>query len=382
MKKISILGSTGSIGKNALQVIDQLKDKYEVLVLTANKNHQLLIEQIKKYKPKYAVVGTEEGYRELKKEFGNKVELFCGTEGLKEIGKLDETDILLTAVMGSVGLEATVEAIKKGKRIALANKETMVAAGGLINKLLQKSKSEIIPVDSEHSAIFQALKSGNEKEIEKLIITASGGPFRKMNQKELENVTLEQALKHPNWSMGSKITIDSATMVNKGLEVIEAHYLFNMNYDKIDVVVHPESIVHSLVEFRDKSIIAQMGNPDMKLPIQYAFTYPERLENNLTKSLDFREISKLTFEMPKKKLFKGLEFAYDSGKIGKSMPIVFNAANEIAVEKFLNREIKFLDIYKIIEKTMNNHKLVAIDNINAVLEVDRETREIARRILK
>jgi len=341
-----------------------------------------LIEQIKKYKPKYAVVGTEEGYRELKKEFGNKVELFCGTEGLKEIGKLDETDILLTAVMGSVGLEATVEAIKKGKRIALANKETMVAAGGLINKLLQKSKSEIIPVDSEHSAIFQALKSGNEKEIEKLIITASGGPFRKMNQKELENVTLEQALKHPNWSMGSKITIDSATMVNKGLEVIEAHYLFNMNYDKIDVVVHPESIVHSLVEFRDKSIIAQMGNPDMKLPIQYAFTYPERLENNLTKSLDFREISKLTFEMPKKKLFKGLEFAYDSGKIGKSMPIVFNAANEIAVEKFLNREIKFLDIYKIIEKTMNNHKLVAIDNINAVLEVDRETREIARRILK
>lgn len=382
MKKISILGSTGSIGKNALQVIDKLKDRYEILVLTANKNYQLLIEQIKKYKPKYAVIGTEEGYRELKKEFGNRIEIFCGTEGLKEIGKLDETDILLTAVMGSVGLEATVEAIKKGKRIALANKETMVAAGGLINKLLQKSESEIIPVDSEHSAIFQALKCGSKKEIEKLIITASGGPFRRMNQEELENVTLEQALKHPNWSMGSKITIDSATMVNKGLEVIEAHYLFNMDYDKIDVVVHPESIIHSLVEFQDKSIIAQMGNPDMKLPIQYAFTYPERLENNLTKPLDFREISKLTFEMPKKKLFRGLEFAYEAGKIGGSMPIVFNAANEIAVEKFLNKEIKFLDIYKMIEKTMNNHKLVAVDNINAILEVDRETREIARRILK
>ncbi len=382
MKKVSILGSTGSIGKNALQVIDQLEDQLEVLVLTANKNYKLLIEQIKKYNPKYAVIGTEEGYKAIKKEFGNKIKLFCGTEGLKEIGKLDETDILLTAVMGSVGLEATIEAIKKGKRIALANKETMVAAGGVINKLLQKSKSEIIPVDSEHSAIFQALKSGRKKEVEKLIITASGGPFRNMKRSELENVTLEQALKHPNWSMGAKITIDSATMVNKGLEVIEAHYLFDMDYDKIDVVVHPESIIHSMVEFRDKSIIAQMGNPDMKLPIQYAFSYPERLENKLTKSLDFREVSKLTFEIPKKKLFKGLEYAYEAGKTGQSMPIVLNAANEIAVEKFMNREIKFLDIYEIIEKTMNKHNLVNVDNVAEILEVDKETREIARRILK
>ncbi|MGM0507918.1 MAG: 1-deoxy-D-xylulose-5-phosphate reductoisomerase [Fusobacteriota bacterium] len=375
MKRISILGSTGSIGQNGLKVIDNLED-CEVLALTANNNYKLLIKQIKKYNPRYICIGSDEGYRVLKDKFKN-LKIYKGEKGLKKIGQLNETDILLTAVSGAVGLEATIEAIKREKRIALANKETMVAAGPLIKKLLKEYDAEIIPVDSEHSAIYQSLKSGKISEVERLIVTASGGPFRGMSTGDLKKVTLEDALKHPNWSMGSKITIDSASMVNKGLEVIEAHYLFGIDYDDIDVVVHPESIIHSLVEFKDRSTITQMGVPDMKVPIQYAFTYPNREKNSQTESLNLGKIAKLTFEEPELSVFKGLKYAYEAGKIGKSMPIVFNAANEVAVNKFLNKEIKFLNIYEIIRKTMDKHKLSEINSVKDIQRVDKWTRQLA-----
>ncbi|TDT70647.1 1-deoxy-D-xylulose 5-phosphate reductoisomerase [Hypnocyclicus thermotrophus] len=378
MKNISILGSTGSIGTNALEIIRELKNEFNVIALTANSNYKFLAKQIKEFKPKYVAIGTEEGYKFLKNEFNN-IEIFYGKEGLKEIGKLNETDIILTAVSGAIGLEATIEAIKKEKRIALANKETMVAGGDYINSLLKKYKAEIIPVDSEHSALFQSLLAGKDKEVKNLVLTGSGGTFRGKTIEFLKNVELEDALKHPNWSMGKKITIDSSTLINKGLEVIEAHQLFNIDYDKIKVVIHPQSIIHSMVEFVDNSIVAQMGVPDMKIPIQYAFSYPERLENKIIDRLDFMKYSNLTFEEVDNKVFRGIELAFFAGKIGKSMPIVFNAANEMAVELFLNNKIKFLDIYKIIENEMNNHKTINIDNLNVILEVDREIRDKIRR---
>lgn len=373
-KKVSILGSTGSIGKNGLDVVSQFEDKFEIVALSANNNFKMLIEQAKRFKPKYVCVGTEEGYKEAKKELVD-IEIFMGEEGLREIGRLKEHDILLTAVMGAIGIEATIEAIKNDKIIALANKETMVEAGGLINELLTKHRAKIIPVDSEHSAIYQSMKSGTGNEINKIILTASGGPFRKYTKEKLQNVTLQEALKHPNWKMGNKITIDSATLVNKGLEVIEAHYLFNIDYDKIDVVVHPESIIHSMVEYKDTSVIAQMGLPDMRLPIQYAFTYPDRFENKKLESLDLIKVSKMTFEKPDREVFRGLDFAFESGKLGESMPVVLNAANEEAVDLFLNSKIGFLDIYKIIEKCMSEHSLTKIDSIEKIKSVDRFVRE-------
>ncbi len=379
MKKISILGSTGSIGKSALEVVDGISQRFEIVALTANENYKELSNQIKKYKPKYVSIGTEEGYRELKKEYPD-LNIFQGEEGLKTIGSLDEHDILLTAVSGAVGIEATIEAIKKGKRIALANKETMVSAGEIINKKTDKYKAEIIPVDSEHSALFQALKSGKSNEVKRLILTASGGPFRRYKEQDLKEVTLEEALKHPRWKMGRKITVDSATLVNKGLEVIEAHYLFKMNYEKIDVVVHPESIVHSFVEFCDNSLIAQMGTPDMKLPIQYAFFYPDRVENPKLSQLDLFDNQKLTFERPDMEVFKGLKLAYEAGKVGKNMPLTFNAANETAVELFLAKKIGFLDIYRIIEETMSKTDLIEINSVDDIKAADREAREKARRV--
>ena len=368
---ISILGATGSIGKNALSIIRENREKFNITALSADKNWQALAENIREFKPKYVSVGTQEGYDNIKREFPD-IEIFMGCEGLKNIGQLDETDILLTAVSGSIGLPATVEAIKKEKRIALANKETMVAGGYLIRDLLKKYKSEIIPVDSEHSAVFQSLKAGSHNEIERIILTASGGPFRGADKKFLENVTLEQALKHPNWSMGAKITIDSSTLVNKGLEVIEAHHLFLVDYDKIDVIIHPQSIIHSMVEFRDKSVIAQMGEPDMKTPILYAFTYPERVENNLLGNFDFLKFSNITFEKADFEVFKGLKLAYDAGKHGESYPIVYNAANEAAVDLFMNRKINYTDIYKIIEDELNTHKSVKSLDLDVIMDVDRE----------
>lgn len=382
MKKVSILGSTGSIGKNGLAIVDSFPEQFEVTALSANENYKELAQQIKKYKPKYVSIGSMEGYKELKKEFGDKLEIGYGEEGLTALGAVDESDIVLTAVSGAVGIGATIEAVKKGKRIALANKETMVVAGDIINKMVEQYGAEIIPVDSEHSALFQSLKGGNIKELKKLILTASGGPFRNRSYEELQNVSIEQALAHPNWSMGKKITIDSATLVNKGLEVIEAHYLFKTDYDKIDVVVHPESIIHSMVEFCDNSVIAQMGVPDMKLPIMYAFSYPERLESSCANTLDLISYGKLTFEKPKKEIFRGLQLAYDAGKAGAGMSAAYNGANEVAVELFLNGKIKFLKIYEIIEKCMENHIPVKEMTLENILNADRAARECARRMVK
>ena len=375
MKNITILGSTGSIGTNALEVIRQKKDEFNVVALSGHTNYKLVMEQIKEFNPKYVSIGTEEGFEAIKKEFP-EVNLFFGREGLKKLGELEETDIILTAVSGVIGIEATVEAIKKGKRIALANKETMVAGGAYINRLLKEyPEAEIIPVDSEHSALFQSLSAGRREDVKNLIITASGGSFRGKKRDELEEITVSEALKHPKWSMGKKITIDSSTLVNKGLEVIEAHELFGIDYDKIKVAVHPQSIVHSLVEYKDNAMVAQLGATDMKLPIQLAFTYPEREESTALEKLDLMKAGNLTFEEPDMETFKGLPLAYRAGKTGGTMPVVFNAANEVAVELFMKEKIKFLEIYDVIEKAMDNHVPVEIKNLEIILKVDEETRK-------
>ncbi|WP_291256499.1 1-deoxy-D-xylulose-5-phosphate reductoisomerase [Fusobacterium sp.] len=375
MKKIIILGSTGSIGTNALEVVRKSQDKFQVVGISGHRNYKLLIEQIEEFKPKYVSIGTDEGYEKIREKFP-EIEVYLKDEGLKELASKDDYDILLTAVSGAIGIEATVEGIKRGKRIALANKETMVAAGPYINRLLKENpKAEIVPVDSEHSAIFQSMLGGAKKEVRKIIITASGGTFRGKTEEELRDVSVEQALKHPNWSMGKKITIDSSTLVNKGLEVIEAHELFGVDYDDIEVLVHPQSIIHSMVEFKDRAVIAQLGAPDMKLPIQYAFTYPCREESLAMEPLDFMKVSTLTFEKPDHKTFKGIQLAFKAGKIGKTMPAVLNAANEVAVELFLKGKIKFLTIYEIIEKAMERHTPLEIDGVELIKTVDRETRE-------
>ena len=378
MKNITILGSTGSIGTNALEVIRNKREEFNVIAMSGHGNYKLLLEQIEEFNPKYVSIGTEEGYKIIKERYSN-LEVYIGNEGLKKLGQLDETDIILTAVSGAVGIEATIEAIKKEKRIALANKETMVAAGDLINNMLKEYKAEIIPVDSEHSAIYQSLLGGKREEVKKIIITASGGTFRGKTLEELREVSVEQALKHPNWSMGRKITIDSSTLCNKGLEVIEAHQLFGVDYDEIEVLVHPQSIIHSMVEFNDMSIIAQLGVPDMKVPIQYAFTYPNRVENSCLESLDFRKLSNLTFDEVDNKVFKGVELAYKAGRIGRSMPAVYNAANEVAVDKFINKEIKFLEIYEIIEKTMDAHEVHDVLTLEEVIKADKWARKEAGR---
>ncbi len=375
MKNITILGSTGSIGTNALEVIRQKRDEFNVVALSGHTNYKLVMEQIKEFNPKYVSIGTEEGFEAIKKEFP-EVNLFFGREGLKKLGELEETDIILTAVSGVIGIEATVEAIKKGKRIALANKETMVAGGAYINRLLKEyPEAEIIPVDSEHSALFQSLSAGRREDVKNLIITASGGSFRGKKRDELEEITVSEALKHPKWSMGKKITIDSSTLVNKGLEVIEAHELFGIDYDRIKVAVHPQSIVHSLVEYKDNAMVAQLGATDMKLPIQLAFTYPEREESTALEKLDLMKAGNLTFEEPDMETFKGLPLAYRAGKTGGTMPVVFNAANEVAVELFMKEKIKFLEIYDVIEKAMDNHMPVEIENLEIILKVDEETRK-------
>ena len=375
MKNITILGSTGSIGTNALEVIRQKRDEFNVVAISGHTNYKLIIEQIKEFNPKYVSIGTEEGYKVIKEKFP-EINLFLGREGLKKLGELDETDIILTAVSGVIGIEATVEAIKKEKRIALANKETMVAGGTYIRRLLQEyKKAEIIPVDSEHSALFQSLLAGEKKDVKNLIITASGGTFRGKKREELKNITVQDALKHPKWSMGKKITIDSSTLVNKGLEVIEAHELFGIDYDKIKVAVHPQSIVHSLVEYNDNAMIAQLGATDMKLPIQLAFTYPEREESKAIDILDLMKVGNLTFEEPDTETFKGLPLAYRAGKIGGTMTTVFNAANEIAVELFMKEKINFLDIYDVIENAMNNHTPKEIKDLETILKVDQDTRK-------
>ena len=382
MKKISILGSTGSIGTNALELIRNNREQYQVVGISGNKNIELLKKQIEEFKPTFIYVGTEQDALNLKKEYSFLKEVYFGENGLAELSKNSDYDIILTAVSGAIGIDATVEAIKREKRIALANKETMVSAGTYINKLLKEyPKAEIVPVDSEHSALFQSLQGFKKEDVKKLIITASGGTFRGKNLTYLENVTVEQALKHPNWSMGKKITIDSSTLVNKGLEVIEAHELFNIDYDNIEVIVHPQSIIHSMVEYVDGSIIAQMGVANMKTPILYAFTYPEKEFNSSINFLDLIKTSNLTFEEPNRKIFKGIDLAYRAGEIGCTMTTVFNASNEVAVELFMKKKIKFLDIYRIIEEVMNSHQILSLNTDNAlniIKEVDRETRKKVR----
>ncbi|QQB74963.1 1-deoxy-D-xylulose-5-phosphate reductoisomerase [Fusobacterium canifelinum] len=382
MKKILILGSTGSIGTNALELIRNNREQYQVVGISGNKNIELLKKQIEEFKPTFIYVGSEQDAINLKKEYSFIKEVYFGENGLAELSKNSDYDIILTAVSGAIGIDATVEAIKREKRIALANKETMVSAGIYINKLLKEyPKVEIVPVDSEHSALFQSLQGFKKEDVKKLIITASGGTFRGKDLTYLENVTVEQALKHPNWSMGKKITIDSSTLVNKGLEVIEAHELFNIDYDDIEVVVHPQSIIHSMVEYVDGSIIAQMGVANMKTPILYAFTYPEKEFNSSINFLDLIKTNNLTFEEADRKTFKGIDLAYRAGKIGGTMSTVFNASNEVAVELFMKKKIKFLDIYKIIEETMSNHQVMNLNTNNAlniIKEVDRETRKKVR----
>ena len=382
MKKILILGSTGSIGTNALELIRNNRKQYQVVGISGNRNIELLKKQIEEFKPTSIYVGSEQDAIYLKKEYFFLKEVYFGENGLAELSKNSDYDIILTAVSGAIGIDATVEAIKRGKRIALANKETMVSAGVYINKLLKEyPKAEIVPVDSEHSALFQSLQGFKKENVKKLIITASGGTFRGKDLAYLENVTVEQALKHPNWSMGKKITIDSSTLVNKGLEVIEAHELFNVDYDDIEVVIHPQSIIHSMVEYVDGSIIAQMGVANMKTPILYAFTYPEKEFNSSINFLDLIKTSNLTFEEPNRKIFKGIDLAYRAGKIGSTMTTVFNASNEVAVELFMKKKIKFLDIYRIIEEAMNSHQILSLNTDNAlniIKEVDKETRKKVR----
>ena len=382
MKKILILGSTGSIGTNALELIRNNREHYQVIGISGNKNIELLKKQIEEFKPTSIYVGSEQDALNLKKEYPFLKEIYFGENGLAELSKNSDYDIILTAVSGAIGIDSTVESIKREKRIALANKETMVSAGTYINKLLKEyPKAEIVPVDSEHSALFQSLQGFKKENVKKLIITASGGTFRGKDLAYLENVTVEQALKHPNWSMGKKITIDSSTLVNKGLEVIEAHELFNVDYDNIEVIVHPQSIVHSMVEYVDGSIIAQMGVANMKTPILYAFTYPEKEFNSSINFLDLIKTSNLTFEEADRKTFKGIDLAYRAGEIGGTMPTVFNASNEVAVELFMKKKIKFLDIYRIIKEAMNSHQVLSLNTdkaLNIIKEVDKETRKKVR----
>ncbi|MBC6003719.1 MAG: 1-deoxy-D-xylulose-5-phosphate reductoisomerase [Paeniclostridium sp.] len=383
MKKISILGSTGSIGTQTLDVVRKNRDKFEVVAISANSSINLLLEQIKEFKPRYVAVYNENSAKELKEMIPSdiKIEVLSGMEGLITISSLDEIDVLLTAIVGMIGLVPTLEAIKKGKTIALANKETLVTAGQLVMEEAKKRNVAILPVDSEHSAIFQCLNGESKKEIESIILTASGGPFRGKSKNDLINVTKNEALKHPNWSMGRKISIDSSTLMNKGLEVIEAKWLFDVNSDKIDVVVHPQSIIHSMVQFVDSSIIAQMGCPDMKLPIQYALTYPERILNDFER-LDFSKLSSLTFEKPDLNTFPCLKLAYDSLNMGGTYSAVLNAANEVLVNEFLEDKIKFYDIPYYIEKTLDAHKSIEKPTLEEILYTDNWSREFVKKCIK
>lgn len=374
IKKISILGSTGSIGKQTLEVVEE-QSEIEVLALTANRNIDLLEEQIHKFAPEMVAVMDTSKALELKARLSKqsvKTEVLSGMEGLCAAAILEGVDVVVTAVVGMIGLEPTVQAIKAGKDIALANKETLVTAGALITDLVQQYGVKLLPVDSEHSALFQCMNGEKQSDIESIVITASGGPFRGYSIDELKQVTLSQALKHPNWSMGAKITIDSSTLVNKGLEVIEAKWLFDLKPEQIQVVVHPQSIIHSLVEFKDGSMIGQLGYPDMKLPIQYALGYPNRL-NNGYRRLKLSDVGTLTFEEPDTDTFRGLKLAYDAIKTGGTMPTVYNMANEVAVAKFLNEEISYLRIAELIDEAMSHHNPMALDSVDTVLGVKNWT---------
>jgi 1-deoxy-D-xylulose-5-phosphate reductoisomerase len=372
MKKIAILGSTGSIGTQTLDVVRANKD-LEVLGISAGKNVEKLEEQVREFHPKLAVLWDENAARELAVRIADTdTRVVSGMDGLLELASLPDVEILVTAIVGMIGIRPTMEAIRAGKDIALANKETLVTAGHLIMPLAREHGVKILPVDSEHSAIFQALNGERPKEVQKLLITASGGPFRGRTREELEHVTLADTLKHPNWVMGQKITVDSATLVNKGLEVMEARWLFDMDLDHIQVVVQPQSVIHSMIEFVDGAVMAQLGTPDMRLPIQYALYYPER-RYLAGDRLDFAALRQITFEEPDMETFAGLPMAMEAARVGGTMPTVFNAANERAVSKFLRREIRFLDIYEIIRQSMERHVPKENPDLEEILEAEAET---------
>ena len=380
-KHIAILGSTGSIGTQSLEVIDAHPERFVVEVLTANNNSNLLIEQAKKHKPNVVVITNESKYKEVNNAlFDLGIKVFSGENSLKEVVENENIDIVLTALVGYSGLKPTIRAIKSGKNIALANKETLVVAGDLITKLCKQYGVSIYPVDSEHSAIFQCLVGEHFNPIEKIYLTASGGPFRRKNREELLHVTKEQALKHPNWEMGSKITIDSASMMNKGLEVIEAKWLFDLKKEQIEIVVHPQSIVHSAVQFTDGSVIAQLGVPDMKLPIQYALGFPERLENSF-KRFNFLDYPELTFEKADFDTFKNLSLAYSAMEKGGNIPCILNAANEVVVDAFLKDKISFLSMSDVIENCMEKITFVKNPKLEDYINTDQETRILANELL-
>lgn len=374
-KRIAILGSTGSIGKNALRVIDALGPEYKITALSAHSSIALLAEQTRRYKPQVVAITNADLYQRLCNLIGDlDVEILSGPDSMIKVAQLDEVDILLAAIVGAAGLPAILAAAQKGKTLAIANKESLVIAGELLTTAAKENGSTILPVDSEHSAIFQAIQAGRHEEISKIILTGSGGPFRKARIEDIQNITPQQALSHPVWDMGPKITIDSATMVNKALEVIEAHWLFDMPVDKIEVLIHPESIVHSLVEFVDGSVVAQLGWPDMCLPIQYALTYPKRVAG-IARHLQLDELGKLTFEKPNLQIFRALSLGYEVARTGGTAPAVFNAANEAAVEQFLAGRIKFISIVKIIEHCLNVHNVRKNVSLEELLQTDAWARK-------
>ncbi|PZE22418.1 1-deoxy-D-xylulose-5-phosphate reductoisomerase [Paenibacillus xerothermodurans] len=376
MKRIAILGSTGSIGTQTLDVISHHPELFTVEGLAGGQNLSLLAEQVIRFQPKKVSVATKTLAEELKQLVPAGTEVFYGAEGLQEIAAGTDADFVVTAVVGSQGLRPTLAAIEAGKDIGLANKETLVSAGHIVTESIRRHGVKLLPIDSEHSAIFQCLNGESIEDVHKITLTASGGSFRDRSRAELRDVTVEQALQHPNWSMGAKITIDSATMVNKGLEVIEAHWLFGLPYAQIDVIIHPESIIHSYVEFRDHSIIAQLGNPDMRVPIQYALTYPQRLPTP-TRSLSLAQVAQLHFREMDFERFPCLQLAYDSGKAGGTATTVFNAANETAVQRFLNGEIRFLQIEDIIKEVLERHAVASNPDIEQITEADAWARHVA-----
>ncbi|GGC97207.1 1-deoxy-D-xylulose-5-phosphate reductoisomerase [Pontibacillus salipaludis] len=373
MKHIALLGSTGSIGIQTTDVIRNHPEEFNLFAMAFGRNVEKALPLIREFNPSIIVVQDEETKTKLSEE-NVQAEILAGSKGMKEIATHDRVDVLVNAIMGSVGLEATLGAIESHKQVALANKETLVTAGHLVMDAAKRNQVDILPVDSEHSAIYQCLNGENRKDVNKITLTASGGSFRDKTRADLEGVTVEDALNHPNWSMGAKITIDSATMMNKGLEVIEAHWLFDISYDDIDVIQHRESVIHSMVEFKDKSVIAQLGTPDMRVPIQYALTFPNRLEMQETKTLNLVEIGKLHFEEMDFDRFPCLRMAYEAGRAGGTMPTVLNAANEQAVALFLEGKISFLTIEALIERALEEHEVVSKPSLDTIVAVDQETR--------
>ncbi|MDZ7672283.1 MAG: 1-deoxy-D-xylulose-5-phosphate reductoisomerase [Halanaerobiales bacterium] len=383
MKNLILLGSTGSIGTQVLDVIDYIDDKWNIEVLTANKSVDLIVKQALKYKPKYVVMVDNKSADEVKSKLKSyKTEVLSGKNSLEEIVKLDDIELVINALVGASGLIPTINTIKKGTKLGLANKESLVVGGYLVKKIIKENNYEdkLLPIDSEHNAIYRLLKGHSKEELKNILLTASGGPFVNKSIDQLKDVTVKEALNHPNWSMGNKITIDSATMMNKGLEVIEAHWLFNTDYDKINVVIHPQSIIHSMIELIDNSIYAEMSVADMRMPIQYVLQYPN-IETGIGQRLDLVNLSKLEFLKPDYSKFRCLKLAYEAGKAGGSNPVVLNAANEIAVHRFLNKEIKFLQIPEIIENTLESHEKINDATIDQILEIDKWARGFAEEVV-